>query len=160
MSLTKTAKEFYQYCNTHEFIPESVIEKFKTRLEQEDNLMVLSVGLEKFRDDRCPNCNATGLFKWHFLGKLKHPDCGWSWFVGPGAYTGAQLRSVFRTGMEIGAEIHSDAEKKGEKGGCIGAFFGFFIGLGFRLPFALLMIPIQAIVSLSQSRPEAKVKPE
>lgn len=159
MSLTPTEREFYLYCDTNEFIPQSVIENFRRRLERENNLIALSVGLEKFRSDACPNCNAVGAYKWHFLGKLSHPDCGWSWYVGPGAYTGAQLKAVFRTGMNLSAEAYGDAEKKGEKaGGCLGAVFSFILGICFRLPFALIMIPIQAIVSLSQNKPESQTK--
>lgn len=155
MAPTQTAREFYQYCDAHEFIPEAILNDFKRRLEQEDNLVAFSVGLEKFQTDICPQCSAAGAYKWHFLGKLQHPECGWSWYVSPGTYMGEQFGSVFKTGMEFGAGIYSDSEKKGEKGaGCIGAIFGFVIGLSFRLPFAIVMSFIQSIVYLAQKKPE------
>lgn len=44
-----------------------------------------------------------------------------------------------------------DAEKKGEKG-YAEMFFGFLLGAAFRLPFAVLMMPIQAVASLSQKK--------
>jgi hypothetical protein len=56
--------------------------------------------------------------------------------------------------MSMGGGMMSDAEKKGESGGCIYAIFGLIFGTIFRLVFAVLMIPIQAIVSLTQSKPE------
>jgi len=34
----------------------------------------------------------------------------------------------------------------------LGGFMGVVFGIAFRLPFALLMIPIQAVVSLGQSK--------
>ena len=45
----------------------------------------------------------------------------------------------------------SDAEKKGEKGYFEG-IFSFLIGATFRFVFAILMIPIQSAVSLSQKK--------
>lgn len=153
MALTKTQKELYDYCDKNDFVSADTIEEFKKRLEEEGNVKTLSYALEKFVSDICPNCNVPGAFKWHFLGKLTHPACGWSWYAAPGTYIGAQFKGVFRTGMEIGGDMLADSERKGEKGGCLGAIFGFIMGVCFRLPFALLMMPIQAIVSLCQKKP-------
>jgi len=156
MGLTQTQKELYDYRDKNDFIDETTVNSFKQRLEAEGNPNSLSYALEKFISQACPNCGTSGAYKWHFLGQLNHPGCGWSWYVGPGAYIVAQLKGVFRTGAEIGGDILVDSEKKGESGGCIGAMFGFIFGVCFRLPFALIMIPIQAIVSLAQTKPQSK----
>lgn len=159
MAFTQTAKEFYHYCNTHEFIPPTVLEDFHERLEREDNLIVFSVGLEEFIMETCANCNTAGAYKWHFMGKLTHPDCGWFWYVNPGEYAKKQLGASFRAGMNIAAEAYSDAERKGEKGtGCVGAIFSFFIGLSFRLPFAIAMSLIQPIAYFTQKKPESQTR--
>ena len=65
--------------------------------------------------------------------------------------------------MEVGASGYHDVDKEtGKQGGCLGAIGGFvggmLVGIIFRLPFALLMIPIQAFVSLSQNKPETKTQ--
>ncbi len=161
MSLTRTEREFFHYCDTHEFIPAEILGEFKERLEREENTVALSVGLEKFRTDICPNCSAAGEYKWHFLGKQNHPDCGWSWYISPGPYLVKQLGDVFKIGLEAASYGYDDVDKQtGKKGGCFGAIGGFvggmLISIAFRLPFALLMIPIQAVISLSQSKPEAR----
>ncbi|MCK5257292.1 MAG: hypothetical protein KAQ81_14770 [Deltaproteobacteria bacterium] len=153
MGLTATQKEVYAYCDKNDFVSADTIKEFKKRLEEEGNAKTLSYALDKLVTGACPNCNAAGAFKWHFLGKLSHPVCGSSWYVAPGTYMGRQMKGVFRTGIEIGGNIFEDSEKKGESGGCLGATFGFILGVCFRLPFALLMMPIQAIVSLCQKKP-------
>jgi hypothetical protein len=155
MGLTQTEREVISYCNSHDFISESILNKLGMKLEQEGNLAFLNIAMEKFREDSCPKCGVDGAFKWHFLGRLKHPDCGWAWYVGPGTYIGKQLKAVLLTGMGIGGQVTEDAEKKGERG-CLGAIFGFILGIIIRLPFALLMIPIQAIISIAQRKPESK----
>jgi len=115
--------------------------------------------LEKFHPASCPQCGATGVYKWHFLGQLKHPDCGWSWYVNPGEYAKKQLGASFRVGMNIAAEAYSDSERKGEKGaGCVGAIFGFFIGLFFRLPFSIAMFLVQPIAYFTQKKPESQTQ--
>lgn len=156
MSLTTNAREFYKYRDSHDFISPQVLEGFRVKLEREGNIGSFNYGLEKFLDASCPNCNASGVFKWHFLGRLKHPECGWSWYVGIGTYAVEQLRAVFRTGMEISADAANDAEKRGEKHGCISIIFEVLLGVFLRLPFAILMIPIQAIFSIAQKKPEKR----
>jgi hypothetical protein len=155
MSLTSTQMEVYRYCDSSDFISPEAIESFKQRLMQEDpeHVGTLSYALEKFVDATCPKCNATGAYKFHFMGSLKHnPGCGWSWYVNPGTYSATQLGKVFHAGMSAGGGIMS--ESKDKTSGCIGAIFGFIFGSLFRLFFAVLMIPIQAIVSLTQRKPE------
>jgi hypothetical protein len=160
MSLTPTQREVYDYCSTNEFVPAHKIQEFSERLNAEGNLSTLSYALEKFRSDRCPNCNAEGAFKWHFMGQHKHPSCGHSWYTAPGTYSAEQLKAVFRSGASAGASISSEADKKNDKaGGCMGAIFGFFFVAIFRLFFAVIMIPIQAIVSLTQSKSKKSENP-
>jgi SH3 domain-containing protein len=150
MAFTPTQKELHDLCDRNEFISKEEMASFMKRLEAEGNAYSFKFALEKFLLIDCPKCRASGAFKWHFLGKLSHPDCGRSWFVGPGEYIVAQLKAVFRTGGEIAGSAISDAEKKGESG-FAGMIFGFLMGVMIRLPFAIMMIPIQAVVSLCQS---------
>jgi hypothetical protein len=155
LGLSRTQRELYEYCDKNDFVTAGTIEEFRRRLEQENNIQTLSFALEKFINDTCPNCSATGAFKYHFMGKLRHPHCGWSWYVDPGTYIASQFKAVFRTGAELGGDMIADAEKRGERG-CGGAIVGFILGAIIRLPFALVMIPIQLIFSLSQRKPELK----
>ena len=156
MSLTKTQLEIYHYFESHDFVPPDVIESFRDRLDEEnpENVRTLSYAMEDFLDDTCPKCNTSGAYKFHFMGKLNHkPGCEWSWYIGPGAYASMQLGKSVRAGMNMGSGLMSDAEKKGESGGCIYAIFGLIFGTLFRLVFAIVMIPLQTIVSLTQSKP-------
>jgi hypothetical protein len=153
MSLTQNQQAVYTYCDNNDFISPSKFEEFKSDLEAEDNLQTLSFAVEKFIQASCPKCNTEGLFKFHFLGKLNHPQCGQSWYVSPGTYMLKQLGSVFKSGMNIAAETSIDAEKKGEKQGFFATAFMFIIGFVFRLAVALVLIPIQIVVSLLQSKP-------
>lgn len=153
MSLTQNQKEVYNFCDNNDFISIQKYEEFRKALEAEGNLDTLSFATEKFIDATCIKCNSEGIFKFHFLGKLNHPQCGQSWYVSPGTYILKQLRSVFKSGMNIAADTSLDAEKKGEKQGCIMAAFMFTIGFIFRLALAIVLIPIQLIVSLLQKKP-------
>ncbi len=153
MSYTAMQREVVNYCDKNDFISNEIIEHFKQKLKQEDNVHTLIYALSKFVGGSCPKCGESGSFKWHFLGKLVHPKCGLTWYINPGAYIAAQLTAVFRTGVEIGVDA-AEPDKKGEGGGFIGGVFGFLMGVSIRLPFALLMIPIQAIVSLTQAKPD------
>ena len=158
MSLTTTQMEVYRYCDSHDFISSETIESFKQRLMKDGpkHVGTLSYALEKFADSKCPQCKVMGAYKFHFMGNLKHnPGCGWSWYVNPGTYSATQLGKVFHAGMSAGGGMMNEAEKKGDRGGCIYAIFGFIFGSLFRLVFAILMIPIQAIFSLTQRKPDA-----
>lgn len=155
MSLTQTEREFYSYCDSNDFVSADKIEEFRHKLEREGNVNTFSLALEKFTEGSCPNCSATGAFKWHFLGNLRHPNCGYAWYVEPGSYIGAQLRGVVHTGMSAGAGM-SDQEKESKAAGCMAGLLGFMFGAIFRLVFAVVMIPIQAIFSLTQKKPESK----
>src|SRR5689334_8653262 len=126
MSLTQTEREVFDYCRHHEFVSSATLEHFVERLNAEDNLQTLSFALEKFRDQTCPNCNAAGAYKWHFMGQHRHPDCGFSWYISPSAYTAEQFKGVFRSGMSAAAYESRDADQKGDKaGGCLYAIISF-----------------------------------
>lgn len=45
---------------------------------------------------QCPKCGVQGVFRWGFLGKLSHPDCGASWHVGPLEYVAMRMRKASR----------------------------------------------------------------
>lgn len=155
MTITQNQRAVYSYCDNNDFISPSKFEEFKAALQAEGNLETLSFATEKFIAAPCPKCNAEGLFKFHFLGKLNHPQCGQGWYVSPGAYMLKQLGSVFKSGMNIAADTSIDAEKKGEKQGFFATAFMFIIGFVFRLALAIILIPIQIIVSLLQSKPSS-----
>jgi hypothetical protein len=151
MTLTSTEKELYDYCRNNEFVSAEKIEKYRQRLTEEGNPKSLAYALGNFIPGACTKCDASGMFKWHFLGKLTHPPCSRSWYVPPGTYIGRQMGAVFRAGGEMAGEAISDAEKKGKSGYADG-IFSFIMGAIFRFVFAVLMIPIQAAVSLSQKK--------
>lgn len=151
MGLTATEKGVFTYFQNNDFVSLEVIDTFRNKLKEEGNSGILLLAIEKFVKEACPKCGTSGFYKHHFLGKLTHPDCGCSWYMSPGTYIGTQLKSVFRAGRDIGGDMAMDAEKKGEKG-IFEMLFGFIMGAAFRLPFAVIMIPIQSIVSLSQKK--------
>ncbi|MBU1172882.1 MAG: hypothetical protein KKD44_25260 [Proteobacteria bacterium] len=155
MDITKTQHEVFEFFRNHDFVPTETIEDYGARLENEGNEHTLIYVLNDFKLAECPRCGTAGAYKWHFLGKLNHPECGYAWFVTPGNYIGAQIKGVFRTGMDLGGSLGDDADKKGEgaASGCLSIVIGFLMGAMFRLPFALAMIPIQALARLGQEKP-------
>ena len=152
MGLTVAQKEVYDYCDKNDFVSPEAIETFKKRLQVEGNVNTLAYALEKFEAAQCPACNAKGAYKWRFLGKLAHPTCKVSWYVSPGTYIVRSLKAVFRAGVGAGGEMGFAKDKKGESGGWFGFLFGFLFGIIFRGIFAVITIPIQAAVSLSQKK--------
>jgi uncharacterized protein YqgC (DUF456 family) len=102
----------------------------------------------------CPNCGALDWFEWKFLGRLTDPICGQSWYVGLGTYTGMQIRAAFAAGGK-GARYFTSGVSGGEGawiGRALGWFMGVLLGLGIRLEFGILMIPIQALAGLFQTK--------
>lgn len=150
MDATATQKELWSYLSSNEFISKEKIEDFQQRLTKEGKLSSLNYALKPFIQGSCPKCNASGAFKWRFLGKLSHPACTVSWYADPGTYAGRQIKAVFSTGGELAGEMASKEKKAGA--GIMGMLMGFIMGVSFRLPFAILMMPIQAVVSLSQKK--------
>jgi len=150
MMRSETELAFLKQCTDGVFISDDDLEEFRRKLTAEGNPGVIPFGLqdENFIDDVCPKCAASGIYKTGFLGRLHHPECGLIWFMAPGRYALSQLGSIFRVGMEISADDAADSERKGEKQGCITAVFLFVFGAVFRLLAAIVLIPIQLVVSL------------
>jgi hypothetical protein len=148
-------KAWYGLCNNSEFISREVVRRYSELLKASGNTVAIVVGLRDFADSRCPTCAADGQYKIHFLGRLKHPECGTEWYMGPGSYMGFQLASVFHTGIRAGGGMKEDSDRKGERGGWIGGIVGFMMAAVFRLALAVVLIPIQAVVSLSQGKPKS-----
>lgn len=151
MALTPKQAAFYQFCGAQEFIAPDQLELWRQELEKEGNLQTVGFGLEEFLETACQSCGASGHFRWHFLGRMSHPGCGWSWYADPGTYIVEQFRRSFRAGMEVGADAASDS--RGGASGCLGGLFGFLIGSITRLTFAVFLLPVQAVVSLTQAKP-------
>jgi hypothetical protein len=102
----------------------------------------------------CLHCGALDWFEWKFLGRLTDPICGQSWYVGPGTYTGMQIRAAFAAGGK-GAKYLSSGVSGGQGawiGRAMGWLMGVLLGLGIRLEFGVLMIPIQALAGLFQAK--------
>jgi hypothetical protein len=150
MDVTATQKELWSYCSANDFISKEKIADFQKRLTKEGKQNSLDYALEEFEPSICPKCNADGAYKWHFLGKHNHPACNVSWYVTPGKYIGRQIKASFRAGRDIGGEA---ASKESSTGGSIGMMlFGFIIGFCFRLPYSVLLMPVQAVFSLTQKK--------
>ena len=147
MALTTTETALYDCCNSNDFIPLAKLQQFQEQLKAEGNLNTLIFALKKFIQGRCPNCQAQGAFKWHFLGALNHPDCGYSWYANPGSYSVKQLKSSLYAGRAIAGHTLKE--------GWAIATLGFVVGVAFRLPLALMLIPIQAVVYLTNRKSSA-----
>ena len=101
----------------------------------------------------CPNCGDTDWFEWKFLGKLTDPICGYTWYAGSGMYTMRQIRAIFGMAKKMVKYLSHGASGEGAWiARVLGGFVGVVVGIAFRLPFAMIMIPIQAIVRLSTQK--------
>jgi hypothetical protein len=101
----------------------------------------------------CPNCGALDWFEWKFLGKLKDPICGYSWYAGSGTYALMQVRAAFGAGSRFTKYLTSGISGEGAWiAKALGWFIGTLLGIAIRLEFGLLMIPIQAAGALFQSK--------
>jgi len=154
MSLTNAEKEILEHLKTNEYVSPSTIENFARKLNEEGQGGELPIMLEEFVETKCPSCGADGRFKWHFLGRLAHPDWRSSWYVHPGQYFKERMKRVLRAGMSFGGSTLEEAKNRGEDGGLIGAIFSTIIGIAFMLPFSIAILPIQTIFSLRQEKAE------
>jgi hypothetical protein len=113
----------------------------------------IAVGLSDFTGLACLKCRERGQFKIHFLGRLEHPSCEHTWYVGSGTYIGYQFGQIFHTGVRAGGAMKDDADRKGDRsGGWIYGIFAFFAVAVFRAALAVVLIPIHLIISLSQKK--------
>jgi hypothetical protein len=153
-------KAWYGLCNSSEFIPEETVRYYREQLFARRKHVTQMIGLSDFSEGCCPRCpSAAGHYTIHFLGQLKHPDCGTEWYIGPGSYIAFQLASIFHSGARAGGAMKSESDRKGEGGvGWLHAILGFlFVGIC-RAMLACVLIPIQAIVSLSQGNKASSQK--
>lgn len=147
-------KGWYRLCNSSDFIPQSTVEQYTDQLKATRNHVAIAVGLSNFTGETCPKCGSRGQFKIHVLGSLRHPDCSANWYIGPGSYILYQLGQIFHTGIRAGGSMKDDADRKGDRsGGIVNAIFGFLFVAVFRAALAVVLIPLQAVVSLAQSKP-------
>lgn len=51
----------------------------------------LSHGGMSYHSSRCPKCGTEAAFRWGFLGKMHHPECGHRWYAGPLDYVKRRL---------------------------------------------------------------------
>lgn len=147
-------RSWYRLCNSSDFISQADVEYYTAQLSATRNHAAIAVGLSDFAAETCPTCSASGQFKIRFLGRLQHsPGCK-SFYLGPGAYMVFQLGQVFHSGVQAGGGMKDDADRNGDRtGGIVNAIFGFLFVAVFRAALAVLLIPIQAVVSLSHSKP-------
>ncbi len=151
-TLSDLEREWYGLCNSSVFIPDYVAKYYIAALQAEGYHAAIAVGLSNFTGQACPRCAANGYFKIAFLGRIRHPDCQWSGFMGTGSYIGFQISQVFHSGIRAGGAMKDDADRKGDRhGGIVNAIVGFlFVGV-FRAALAVVLIPLHTIFALFQS---------
>lgn len=129
------------------------MQHFVSRLQAAGKPPAIVVGLSNFTGQACPRCGERGQFKIHFLGRLEHPSCGRQWYIGPGSYIGFQAGQIFRSGLQAGGAMKDETDRKNDRaGGWINGIFMFLFVAVFRAALAVVLIPIQAAVSLAQSK--------
>lgn len=136
--------DVYKYFRGREFVEAGTIESFRQQLSPDD-AVALSIALEPFVAAVCPSCSASGYFRFHFLGKLRHSECDCSWYMTTGQYTGRQFRRAFATGADIAGSGPRDS-------GVLSRMVSFVFGAWIRLAFGLATIPLQAIAAHSAKR--------
>ena len=148
---TDLEKAWYGLCNSSKFIPKHIVDYYVSALNAEGNHVAVAVGLHDFTFHICPKCKEEGQFRIHFLGRLEHPDCQWSGYMGTGSYIGFQLMQILHSGMRAGSQMKEDAKRPDDKGSSwINAVFGFlFVGI-FRAALAVMLIPLHTIVAVFQ----------
>jgi hypothetical protein len=146
-------KRWFALCDANSFISTAEAASFSAQLKGVGGTAVYVVALRKFISTQCPRCGASGHFKAKFLGGLRHPDCKAEWYVGPGSYILFQLTQTFHGGAVVSSGLQDKAKDRAEH--IMNGIFGYVFGFVIRGVLALFLIPIQAVVSLSQSKPTA-----
>jgi uncharacterized protein YecT (DUF1311 family) len=156
VSVNEEERAWFRLCDSSEFISISLANEHWERLKAaKSNPAVYIIGLHPFFESSCPHCGEEGHFKGRFLGWVRHPQCGCTWYVRPLCYMGKQLAGVYHSGLRAGGSVKEQADRKGDRfGGWMQGFLAFYIVAALRLMLALLLIPIQAAVSLAQSKPK------
>jgi len=148
MSFTKLEEKTHAIFEEAEYVPSDVVYELGQALSEEDNEVTLSLILHKFERFECPRCGDEGAFRWHFLGELTHPECGWTGYVSFGHYLKRQVVSSWRVGTDLGGGMISGNDQNDMTTVILGLFFflmGTMIGMCMRLPFAILGLPIHLI---------------
>ena len=152
ISLDALTKAWYALCSSSEFIPEERVAYYRGRLQARGDTAAFAVGLSDFTQSACPKCGASGQYKVHFLGQLKHPACNTSWYMGPGGYIGFQLAKIFHTGIKAGGSMAEDRKGQGKADQWMHGILMFLFVAICRAALAVVLIPIQAVVSLTQTK--------
>ncbi|GEM_PF-6523950 len=153
MGFSQLENELLQKTKNTDYFTLGEVENYKKQLEAEGNLKTFRYAFNKFIDEECPNCGVKGRFRYRIFGLLKHPQCSYSWYMKPSKYIILQLEKSFNAGESFAADLAYLAEKKGEKSSCLELIFSFIIGTLFRLVFAIISIPIQIILYLTNNKP-------
>ncbi len=146
--LDASEKTWYALCNSSDFIPEEIVSRYQEALFARGKHVTIAVGLSDFTAHVCPRCVASGQFKTHFLGRLRHPSCGWTGYIGTGSYIAFQFAQTIHSGIRAGGSVKEDADKKGEKHSWVTGLFVFlFVGV-FRAAAAVVLVPLHLHISL------------
>lgn len=149
VDLSELERLWYALCERSEFIPQDEVATYTKALVAGGKTAAVHVGLSKFTQQACLDCNAEGQFKVHFLGLLRHTGCGWTGYMGPLPYIVFQFVQVIHTGIKAGGSMKDSADSKG---GWMDGLFGFVFGAAFRAVSAVVLIPLHMLVGLAQKR--------
>ncbi len=158
IQISDTERAWFRLCDDSEFIPTATAREHWERLKNTGaNPTVYMIGLHPFYELSCPHCGATGHYKGRILGRVRHPECGFTWYVRPPHYIRKQLAAAFHSGVRLGGSAKDEAARKGDRvGGWMQGFLVFYFVAAFRLVFAIIvLIPIQTAVSLGQQKSAA-----
>ena len=144
-------KQWYRLCNASDFIDAETCNRYIAALRAEGSQAAIAVGLSDFRGHTCLRCGEAGQFKIRFLGRLRHPACEWTGYMGTGAYIAYQIMQIIQGGVLAGVSVKEDVESKRDaRGAWILAVFGFLAAVLFRSVLALLLILLHVIAALLQ----------
>lgn len=155
--ISELKKEILTYFHKKEYISDTEVIEIKNKLKEKKNLTLFYSLFNKYVYHACPNCKSTGFFKWHFWGKLVHPNCDWYWYSNPRAYIRRQFNRFFKMSIDLGVEAANISEKEG-KNGVVSGILGFIVGIILSIPIVLTIIPIQAILYFDQRIPNKNIK--
>jgi len=143
--------QWYALCDGLEFIPKDIVDRFIAALNAAGSQVAAIIGLSPFTSHTCPVCGKSGHFRIHFLGRLKHPSCGWEGYMKTGSYIAHQIAQIFHTGTRAAAGVDSEAKKKGETNWIANILVFLFVAIA-RAMAAVVLIPLHIILVLSQSK--------
>lgn len=146
--LSDLERTWNRVCDTSTFIPDDKVQYFVERLNSAKRHGTVILGLAGFTKQTCLKCGESGQFKIRLLGRIEHASCGQTWYIGPLTYTRFQFLQVLQAGVLVVGIAREDADREGDRtGGWVNGVFAFFLVTAFRAVLAVVLIPIQAIVS-------------